>query len=178
MPELEENLTTPEQTPEAPVEPQSEQPTEPAKPTEPPKEHKNILLPLLTTMLVIAGIGEIALCGYIALGAYGNVQVQRTYEAQVEAAQAQNNLNQDTAASSSPDPSRAEANGDATELPEEKRTAARRPSVTPGIASVDVYLSREATRSAIENPPIISAQYYLTGNPNDRVRSPRTLAED
>lgn len=166
MPELEENLTTPEQAPEVPVEPQSEQPAEPAEPTEPPKERKSILLPLLTTLLVVVGIGEIALCGYIGLGAYGGAQVQRAYEAQVEAAQAQNNLNRDTAASSSSGASRTEANGDTAGLPEEERPATRRPGVAPGIASVDAYLSREATRSAIENPPIISAQYYLNGNYN------------
>lgn len=50
---------------------------------------RGILLPLLTGLLAVVGVGELALGGYIGLGAYRGALAQSAYEAQQAAVQSE-----------------------------------------------------------------------------------------
>lgn len=126
--ESNENLQAQEPPAETNAAPPAEpQPTsiaaKPVRPKMPPKEEKSILIPLLTVLLVLIGIGEAVLCGYITLGAYQGIQAQKEYEAQLEAARAQNNSNQGTVTSIYYGPWRKEINGEVVWLLEDDLAA-------------------------------------------------------
>lgn len=68
----------PQETPENPPQESPEAPSE-----EPQKKpERNILIPVLTVLLVLLGIGEAAFWGYFALSAYSNSLARERYEQQ------------------------------------------------------------------------------------------------
>jgi len=93
----EENLTAPEQeaAPASAPEPASneelapsEEPTpseEPEKQEEKPKEKRELLIPFLTVLLILLGIGEAVFWGGFGLAAYQNKLAAEQYEAQQKA---------------------------------------------------------------------------------------------
>lgn len=71
----------PEEQAQSPA-PSSEQPQEEqAQPPDPPKQ-SNLLLNLLTILLVVLGIGEAALLGYVGFQAFLGIQARDRYLAQ------------------------------------------------------------------------------------------------
>ncbi len=58
---------------------------EPSEATEKPKEKKEILLPILTALLILTGIGEAVFWGYYGFSAHQNSLAVRRYEEQQKA---------------------------------------------------------------------------------------------
>lgn len=72
----------PQETPEAP--PQDSPESLPEESQKKPRQ-SNILIPLLTILLVLLGIGEAVFWGYFALSAYSNSLARERYEQQQKA---------------------------------------------------------------------------------------------
>lgn len=106
MAEIKEPLSEPEQ-----ISMQEPAPVRVSNPAH-PKESGNILMPLLTTLLAVVGIGELALGGYIGLSAYGGIQAQRAYEARLAETQTESGTTQGSATFSFSSPWRTIINGE------------------------------------------------------------------